>query len=166
MAITSLNEAELYQRCDIRQFDFTTTAELETLTHMIGQDRAVEALRFGIGIQREGYNLFALGPTGIGKYSLVHSNLEEKAKTENIASDWCYVNNFKESHKPNAIELPAGTGHQLKVDMEQLINDLHAAIPAAFESEEYRTRAQVIEEELTERQDSEIEAIRKAAKKK
>lgn len=166
MAITSLNEAELYQRCDIRQFDFTTTAELETLTHMIGQDRAVEALRFGIGIQREGYNLFALGPTGIGKYSLVHSNLQEKAKTENIASDWCYVNNFKESHKPHAIELPAGMGQQLKGDMEQLINDLHAAIPAAFESEEYRTRAQVIEEELTERQDKEIEAIREAAKKK
>lgn len=166
MAITRLNEAELYQRCDIKQFDFTTTAELETLTHMIGQDRAVEALRFGIGIQREGYNLFALGPTGIGKYSLVHSNLEEKAKTENIASDWCYVNNFKQSHKPHALELPAGMGQQLSVDMEQLINDLHAAIPAAFESEEYRTRAQVVEEELTERQDSEIEAIREAAKQK
>lgn len=166
MAITRLNEAELYQRCDIKQFDFTTTAELETLTHMIGQDRAVEALRFGIGIQREGYNLFALGPTGIGKYSLVHSNLEEKAKTENIASDWCYVNNFKQSHKPHALELPAGMGLQLSVDMEQLINDLHAAIPAAFESEEYRTRAQVVEEELTERQDSEIEAIREAAKQK
>ena len=112
MAITRLKEEELYQRCDIGQFDFKSTAELETLTDIIGQDRAVEAVRFGIGIQREGYNLFALGPNGIGKYSLVRSNLEEKARTEDIASDWCYVNNFKQAHKPHAIELPPGMGQQ------------------------------------------------------
>ena len=134
MTIKKLQASELYRSCDIKQFDFKTTAELDMLSEAIGQERAVEAVRFGIGIQRDGYNLYALGPKGIGKYSLVHRYIEEKARAENAPSDWCYVNNFREPHKPNALELPSGTGNELSADMEQLIDDLHAAIPAVFES--------------------------------
>ena len=57
-------------------------------------------------------------------------------------------------------------GHELSIDMEQLIEDLHAVIPAVFESEEYRTRSQVIEEELSERQERAIDELRKAAREK
>ena len=166
MATNNLKPSELYHSCDTGQFDFKTTAELKTLTEVIGQKRAIEAVRFGINIQRDGYNLFALGPKGIGKYSLVHRYVEEKAQVEDIPSDWCYVNNFQQPHKPHALELPSGMGHELSIDMEQLIDDLHTAIPAVFESEEYHTRTQVIEEELQERQEQAIADIQKAAKAK
>ncbi len=166
MSIYNLKASELYNRCDISQFDFKTTANLETLPEVIGQERAVDAVRFGVGIQRDGYNLYALGPKGIGKYSLVRRYVEEKAESKSPPSDWCYVNNFKQPHKPNALELPAGMGHQLSIDMEQLIEDLHAAIPAVFESEEYRTRSQVIEQELTEHKERAIAEIQKEAEAK
>ena len=166
MAINKLKVTELYQRCDTEQFDFKTTAKLESLDEIIGQKRAVGAIRFGVGIQRDGYNLFALGPNGIGKSSLVRRYVEEKAQSKDIPSDWCYVNNFQQPHKPHVLELPAGMGHELSIDMEQLIEDLHAVIPAVFESEEYRTRSQVIEEELSERQERAIDELRKAAREK
>ena len=166
MAINKLKTSELYQSCDTGQFDFKTTAKLKTLPEVIGQERAVEAVRFGVGIQRDGYNLYALGPNGIGKYSLVRRYVEEKAQSKDTPSDWCYVNNFQQPYKPHALELPPGMGSALSIDMEQLIDDLHAAIPAAFESEEYRTRSQVIEEELSDKQDRTIEEIRKAAREK
>ena len=166
MAINNLKASELYNRCDISQFDFKTTANLESLPEVIGQERAVDAVRFGVGIQRDGYNLYALGPKGIGKYSLVRRYVEEKAESKSPPSDWCYINNFKQPHKPNALELPSGMGHQLSIDMDQLIEDLHVAIPAAFESEEYRTRSQVIEQELSEHKEQAIDEIQKAAEAK
>jgi lon-related putative ATP-dependent protease len=166
MSIYNLKASELYNRCDISQLDFKTTSNLESLPEVIGQERAVDAVRFGVGIQRDGYNLYALGPKGIGKYSLVRRYVEEKAESKNPPSDWCYINNFKQPHKPNALELPAGMGHQLSIDMEQLIEDLQAAIPAVFESEEYRTRSQVIEQELTEHKERAIADIQKEAEAK
>ena len=166
MAINKLKVPELYHRCDTEQFDFKTTAKLESLAEIIGQERAVGAVRFGVGIQRDGYNLFALGPNGIGKNSLVRRYVEEKAEAKEIPSDWCYVNNFQQPYKPHVLELPPGMGHQLSTNMEQLIEDLHSAIPAVFESEEYRTRSQVIEEELSERQERTIDEIRTAAREK
>ena len=166
MTINKLKASELFHRCDTDQFDFNTTAQVKPLLEVIGQKRAVDAVRFGVGIQRDGYNLYALGPNGIGKSSLVHRYVEEKAQSKEIPSDWCYVNNFQQPHKPHVLELPAGMGHEFSIDMEQLIEDLHAVIPAVFESEEYRTRSQVIEEELSERQERAIDELRKAAREK
>ena len=166
MAINKLKVPELYHSCDTEKFDFKTTAKLESLAEIIGQERAVGAVRFGVGIQRDGYNLFALGPNGIGKNSLVRRYVEEKAEAKETPPDWCYVNNFEQPYKPHVLELPPGMGHELSTDMEQLIEDLHSAIPAVFESEEYRTRSQVIEEELSERQERTIDEIRTAAREK
>ena len=166
MAINNLKASDLYHSCDIKQFDFSSTAEVTMLSEVIGQDRAIEAVRFGVSIQRSGYNLYALGPNGIGKYSLVRRYVEEKAQSKDIPPDWCYVNNFHQPYKPHALELPPGMGQLLSIDMDQLIDDLRAAIPAAFESEEYRTRSQVIEEELSDRQEQAIDEMRKAASEK
>jgi hypothetical protein len=81
----------LYRRCDPAQFEFASTAELEPLDGVIGQERALAALRFGVGIRHENYHLFALGPLGIGKHAVVHQVLEQRAATEPVPSDWCYV---------------------------------------------------------------------------
>lgn len=166
MTIRKLKPDALFQCCDPQQFDFRTTGELEDLAGVIGQPRAVEAVRFGIGIRRQGYNLFALGPAGIGKHSLVQRYAAEQAAAEPLPPDWCYVNNFRESHKPRMLRLPPGRGVTLAREMEQLVEDLHAAIPAVFESDEYHTRSQEIEEELGEREEQALKAIQEIAEQK
>ncbi len=155
----ALSPAELCGGCDPSRFQFETTDELEDLTEFIGQARAAGAVRFGIGMRREGYNLYVLGPPGAGKRTLVQEFLARRAKDEGRPSDWCYVHNFEQPHKPRALRLPPGRGVRLRNDMRQLVEELHVAIPAAFESEEYRTRAQQIEAEYAEREATALEKL-------
>jgi lon-related putative ATP-dependent protease len=158
-----LSARKLCQECKPSQFKFKTTDDLEDLTDVIGQDRAVEAIQFGIGIQREGYNLFALGPSGTGKRTTIGQFLDQKAAAESTPSDWCYVNNFEQPHRPRALQLPPGRGVVLREDMEELIDELRTAIPAVFESEDYRTRKQEIEEEFKEQQEEAFGEVQKKA---
>lgn len=155
---------KLFKRCDPKLFDFKTTKDLEDLGDIIGQPRAVEAVHFGIGIAQEGYNIFALGPVGVGKKSLISRFFENRAKNEPVPPDWCYVHNFEHNHKPRAIRLPAGLGSQFQNDMQQLVEELRTAISSAFESDEYRARRQAIEEEFQEQQEGELEELREHAK--
>lgn len=150
--LKTLEPEKLFHSCDVSQFQFTTTAELETTGEFIGQNRAVEAIQFGIGIQHEGFNLFALGPNGIGKHTLVNQFLEQKAPAEPTPVDWCYVNNFKQPHKPQALWLPAGQGNELRQDMSQLVEALITVIPAALNSDEYRAQKNAIVNEQRERE--------------
>jgi predicted ATP-dependent protease len=166
MTVAPLEPSALYRRCDPEQLEIETTADLEVSDGLIAQERAIQAVRFGIGIHHEGYNLFALGPSGTGKYALIRSALEERARAEAVPSDWCYVFNFEDAHRPRALRLPPGKGVELKHDMDQLVEDLHRAIQGVFESDEYRTRTQALEEELEERQERVMSEIRELAKEK
>lgn len=147
-SVTPLRPEALLRRCDPEQFDFDTTAELQDLTAVIGQARALEALQFGVGIRRDGYNLYALGPSGTGKHTVVRQYLEQRAAQEATPVDWCYVHNFEQAHKPQALQLPSGRGGRLRSDMERLIDDLRSALPAAFETEDYHARVQEIQDEF------------------
>ncbi|MCG8594134.1 MAG: AAA family ATPase [Kiloniellales bacterium] len=153
-------------RCDTSGWTFETTDDLEDLGDVIGQARAVEAILFAVDIAQPGYNIFALGPEGLDKHGIVRRFLGAKAAEQPAPADWCYVNNFREAHAPKAIELPPGRGMALKDDMARLVTDLHDVLVSAFESEEYRTRRQVIEEELKERQQASISEVEAAAKEK
>ena len=157
---------QLCWRCDTSSWSFETTEDLEDLGEVIGQARAVEAILFAVDIEQPGYNIFALGPEGMDKHGIVRRFLEAKAVEQPAPADWCYVNNFREAHAPNAIELPPGRGMAFKQDMARLITDLHDVLISAFESEEYRTRRQVIEEELKERQQASVAEVETAAKEK
>ena len=139
-----LRATDLYKRTDPTQFDFETTAELEDMAQVLGQPRAVAAMRFGIGIDQDGYNIFALGPTGTGKRQVIRDYVEKRAAEEPVPDDWCYVNNFEERHRPKAIRLPAGKGLAFRDDVDELIEGLTTALSAAFESEEYQARRQSI----------------------
>src|SRR5512145_3056882 len=143
----------LYRPCTLDGLVFETTVDLADLPGIVGQDRAREAVEFGVGVRRRGYNLFVLGPAGLGKRSLVQQMLQARAELEPAPPDWCYVNNFKQPHRPRALELPRGHGVRLRHDMEQFVEELRASIPAMFESEEYRSRAEQIDAEISERQE-------------
>ncbi len=166
MSVRSLEAQQLCRRCDPEQFDFETTEALKDLSEILGQERAVEAVQFGIGIQRDGYNLFALGPSGTGKRTTVMEFLKQRAAEEAVPSDWCYVNSFEDDHKPQALQMPAGLGIELRGDMEQLVEELRTAIPAAFESEDYQTRRQELQEEFKEKQEEAISAIQEEAEER
>jgi lon-related putative ATP-dependent protease len=157
---------KLYTRCDPAKLGFETTREVEEFTDTLGQERAVEALRFGVGIRREGYNLFAFGPPHTGKYSVIRTLLDARAAEMQAPPDWCYVNNFDAAHRPRALRLPPGTGVKLRAQMERLVDDLKSTIPTAFESDEYRARRQVIDQEFKERQESAFEELQKQATEK
>ncbi len=161
--VPRLDPAQLCRRCDPGQFAFQTTAELDDLSEVIGQARATEAIRFGFGIRRDGFNIFALGMPGTGRRALIGQFLAERAITEAVPDDWCYVNNFDEPHRPRVLRLPAGTGMRLRADMERLVEDLRGTITAVFESDEYRARRQELEEALKERHEQAFEAMRKEA---
>jgi lon-related putative ATP-dependent protease len=158
-----LDVERLCWRFNASELPFETTAELPDLTEVIGQARATEAIRFGLGIRREGYNLFVLGPSGTGRHTIVRRFLDHQASTEPVPPDWCYVFNFEKPHKPLALRLPAGVGTRLQRHMERLVEDLRVAIPAAFEAEEYRARRQEIEEGLKEKHERAFEELRREA---
>ncbi|MAT98327.1 MAG: ATP-dependent protease [Anaerolineaceae bacterium] len=160
----SLSIVELYRQCDPDQFDFETTADLDDTIAIIGQDRAVEAIQFGITIAQDGYNLFALGPNGVGKYTAVCRYLDQQAKDKPIPPDWCYVHNFEQPHQPNAISLPAGKGNELCRDMENLLDELFTVLPATFKSEEYQVQRQAIQERLQARQEEGLEQLNEEAR--
>jgi lon-related putative ATP-dependent protease len=160
---TELGPEQLCRRCDPGQFDFETTDDLEDLAEVLGQPRAVEAMKFGVGIEEEGYNIFALGPAGTGKRTVVHQYFEQRAANAPIPDDWCYVNNFDQRHKPRAICLPAGKGIVFRKDMEKIVEGLSTALSAAFDSEEYQTRRQTITGELQDRQSEAFKEVQEDA---
>ncbi len=158
-----LSLEQLPRCCAEAEFDFTTTDDLEPLTEIIGQDRAIEAIRFGLGMVHQGYNLFVLGPPGVGKFTAINQYLTEAARRGPIPGDWCYVNNFADDSRPILLALPAGRGSLLHDDMQRLIDDLKNAIPQAFDSDHYKARAQQIEAEFQGRQERAFQEIHDAA---
>jgi lon-related putative ATP-dependent protease len=164
--IVPLPPEALYRPCDPSQFTFATTADLPELTEVIGQERAVAAVRFGVTIQRDGYNLFALGPNGTGKFTAVNQFISQKAAAEPVPPDWCYVFNFKQPHKPQALQLPPGRGMRLAEEMDKLVEGLFTVLPAALESESYHRQRKSIEEEYRQKQERVLEELTHKAKER
>ncbi len=159
----ALDVSALYRRCDPEQFDFQTTAELTAATEIVGQARAVDAVRLGIEMRRPGYNLFVLGEPGSGRHCAVRRLLEGTASGEAVPSDWCYVYNFAEANKPRLLRVPAGRGGQLREDMRAFAAELGKAIAAAFESDEYRARVEAIQDAAKAREEQALRELGQAS---
>ena len=115
----------------------TTTEEVEPLEFIVGQGRAVRALQFGLGIKDVGFNIFVAGIPGTGRTTAVKRFLEDVAKDEPVPGDLCYVNNFQDSYRPNALFLSSGRARAFQQDMADLVKEATQAIRTAFESDEY-----------------------------
>lgn len=157
--LSPLDPQSLLRRCDAALLDFETTAELSDAVDIVGQSRALDAVRFGIDIKQPGFNLFVLGEPGSGRHAAVRRLLEEKAASEPAPSDWCYVNNFADPNKPRLLRLPPGRGGRFRHDMQQFVAELGKAIGAAFESEEYRVRIEAIQDEFKQREENALRAL-------
>jgi lon-related putative ATP-dependent protease len=158
-----LEVAALRRNCDPEQFKFKTTDEVGDLDGAVGQSRAVAALGFAMKMAGDGYNTYVLGRSGSHKHRLVQHYLESEASNRERASDWCYINNFKDARKPKALELPAGYGIELRDDMARLVAELREAIPATFESEHYQNRVSEINQEFEDRHKEALDGLSKQA---
>ena len=126
--------------------DFQPATAAATASY-IGQQRAIDAIRFGIAMRKEGYNIYVLGPIGSNRHDLVTNLVTAEAKARGVPADWCYVNNFSNPERPKSLRFPAGQGRQFREDMRNLISEMQLAIPAAFEGDDYRNQLRAIEEE-------------------
>jgi lon-related putative ATP-dependent protease len=150
-------------------FSFECTTDIEPLKEFIGQDRAIDSIKFGLAIERSGYNLFLTGLTGTGKATTVKGRLEsfiseKKAKgIEFKLNDWCYVYNFSEPNQPQILKLPQGMAKNFSNHMDELLKKLKDEIPKTFNSEEYNKRKQAVMEEHQRKHQEAMDTIEKEA---
>ncbi len=161
--IKELSTKEVYRFCDLKQFGFDTTEGLAGCEDFIGQERAVKAIYFGLGMDHRGYNLYLSGPPGVGKTSAIKAILSKTAKDKPVPPDWCYVYNFHDPNMPKAISFPTGKGKVFKKDMENLVEGLKTDIPKAFESKEYEEEKQRITNESQKQKGILFEELQKKA---
>lgn len=147
-------------------FNFTSTAELEPLAGVLGQSRAVQALQFGVAMQRPGYNVFISGESGTGRFSYAKRYLTEQAKQRPTPSDWLYVNHFSEMREPHALQLPPGEGSRFCTDIDSLIDNLLATFPAVFETPAWQQKKSAIDRAFNRRYDQALDIVEKLALEK
>lgn len=145
--------------------DFDQAARADTAALPFGQARAASAIRLALAIggRDDGYNVFVMGPRGAGKRTLVLHMLREHAAACGTPDDWVYVNNFEAPEQPRALRLPPGQGVRLADDMAHLVEELKSAIPAVFESDEYRGREGRLQAEFSQRHDEAFSALAEEA---
>lgn len=161
-----LDSTSLRNTCKADKFEFDTTKEISDLATVLSQDRLNSAIKFGTDMDQKGYNIFALGPNETDKKGHVEQYLKKKSANQPAPDDLCYVNNFDDKYKPEALSLPKGRACDLKEHMDRLIEDLPPTLTAAFETEEYQNRKQALQDEVQEEQDHTFDELQKKARKK
>ncbi len=161
--LKELTAEQVRPRCDPALFDCNSTDELKPLEGIIGQDRALSALRFGLNIVKPGFNVYVSGPAGTGRTTAIKSFLDVLAAKKETPPDWCYVHNFKDSYCPKALKVPAGTGQELHKDMKRTIDAAKRNIEQVFASKEYSDRKSEIAEDFNRKREEAFNAIRQKA---
>ena len=162
-AVAPVPAAQLARRADLSAIAFETTADLAPIGLPVGQERALDAVRFGARIEHPGFNLFVIGSPGSDMDRTVKAMLEAKARDEPVPPDWVYVHNFAAPQKPRAMRLPPGRGPQFRDAIRDLIKDLEVALPAAFESQDYQARRGAIDEAFRRKQEEAFGALTREA---
>jgi ATP-dependent Lon protease len=137
---------QLRWRCDSSLLDFETTADLEPLEGIIGQERALKALEIGVQLYGPGYNIFVCGLSGTGRTTTVKQLLEHIQPRAELAPDRCYVHNFHRTEQPRLLTLPRGKAQAFRKDMDRAVEFLATRIPQLFEDEKFQTaRSRILE---------------------
>jgi lon-related putative ATP-dependent protease len=159
LKITELKPEELRRVCNLDEFDFECTSDIQPLDETVGQERALRAIEFGVGIKSQGYNIYALGPIGTGKTTFIKNYLKEKAKVLPRPDDWCYIYNFADAYRPIALKLPAGKGAEFQADMDKLLGYLKTEIPRALEAEDFERERNEIFQNYQEKRSEEMSRL-------
>ncbi len=155
---------DLRRTCDPNILKFKTTSDLKPLDGTVGQDRAVSALDFGLRIEAEGFHVYVSGPPGTGRSTELLARINRLARERPAARDWCYVFNFQDTARPNALSLAAGRGHEISHHVDDLIAALRREIPSAFESDEYAQRRDQVGREAQKQREQFFAALEQEAR--
>jgi predicted ATP-dependent protease len=158
MTPPELSAADARQTVDLSALAFTTTADLEPLTTLVGQERAAQALQMGLGIPQVGYNIFVCGLEGSGAQAQIAAMLRERAAAMPTPGDWVYAYNFRYPDQPQALALDAGQGCRLQRDMERLVTHLRETLPKAFRQEAFEKE----QRNLSEKYEAEVRRLQEA----
>ncbi|MEE8552101.1 MAG: ATP-binding protein [Desulfobacterales bacterium] len=145
-----LSPSDLRCICDPKIFTFKNTSEIEPLDEVIGQERAVQAIEFGLNMKSQEYNIFVSGIAGTGKSTIIRDIVNEHAETNPSPVDWCMVNNFKDEYRPKTISVPTGKATRFSKTMTKLIDDLKEELPKAFDHESYQERQSEIQKKYSD----------------
>ena len=163
--ISELSPEKLRRECPPGTVECRTSEELTPLEGIVGQDRALKALTFGMEMKGKGFNVFVAGPPITGKRPATRSYLEKIARTKSTPPDWCYVNNFQNPYEPKALKLPAGKAKIFQKDLKSLIEQVKRAVPAALQSEEFVAQTNSITKKSVEERDRILNELNDKAKK-
>lgn len=163
LPVQELRMEQLHYYCSDGCLDFETTSTVPPLEGMIGQERAVKAMEFGLRTKNSGYNIFVSGMVGTGKLTYAKQAVGKLAKGQPVPQDWCYVNNFEDSSRPIAISFPSGTGSIFRQDMGEMLENLQNDVTKAFSSEDYERERTAIMKAFQEKRGEMLEAFSKKA---
>jgi len=148
----------------VEALEFDNTGHLEPLDEIIGQDRAMAAIEVGLGISRDGYNIFVAGLTGTGKMGTIRKSLRRRLDGSTVPDDWVYLHNFDNSDEPWAVKLPAGKAKRLQKDMNRFVERLKEALPKAFHQQDFGREKEQLSEKYQSRIEEQAEKIKSRAK--
>ena len=156
-----LSTSDLRLRIDPKSLEVGSTKKVRPPTHrLVGQERALEAIKFGMGMDDPEYNIYVAGATDTGATYIARMLLEAAAEKEPPPPDWCYVFNFSKPDKPKALSLTRGGGRDLKKAMDGLVEGLQASVPAAFGTDDYQYNEQVVRKEFEHKRRKVIDGLR------
>jgi predicted ATP-dependent protease len=163
---------KLMWRCEPSLLPFVCTADMTPLEDFIGQERAIRAIEFGLGVDKPGFNIFVTGLTGTGKTSIIKAFLK-KVTAERVSpkddspfpEDCCYIYNFSDPDHPQALSIRRGWGKILKRDLEGLIQTVQREVKKTFESEDFARQRQVLTEKMQRQQQEMMDGLIEEAKK-
>ena len=161
-----VSEDNLKFKCSLDDLDFKTTEDIEPLGGIIGQERAVNSIEFGLKMKHKGYNIYIAGVSGIGRTNYAKSLIKKNIKFNENLKDWIYVNNFRNNNEPVALSFKAGVGKEFKNDIDDIIEKLKVEIPKIFNSKEYENHNRLLMTELENNIHSIIDELNEFAKPK
>ncbi|WP_195251886.1 AAA family ATPase [Romboutsia sp. 1001713B170207_170306_H8] len=155
---------KLKYKCCLDDMDFNTTEDVQPIGGIIGQERAVSSIEFGLKMKHKGYNIYIAGDSGIGRTSYAKSLIKKNVKLNDNLKDWIYVNNFKNANEPVALSFKAGIGREFKNDVDDIIDKLKVEIPKIFDSKEYESHNRLLMTELENNIHNIVEELNEFAK--
>jgi predicted ATP-dependent protease len=165
ITLSPLLADQVSTRIDPKKLGFKSSSELQPFKGVLGQERAENAIRFGVGMNRPGYNIYAMGDNGTGRSSYIREYLKDQAEQQSAPSDWCYVNHFANPREPKVLELPPTQALTFKGILDELINNLLATFPAVFEHPSYQQKKSTIDHSFNRKYDKALELVEKEALK-
>ncbi len=131
---------DLRPTCDPASFPFETTNEIQPHVGLIGQQRAVDAIKFGLAMDSPGFNIVVTGEPGTGRTTAIREYLQAISAAKAPPDEWCYVNNFNDSYQPRAMQFRPGRGSAFARAMSSMIAEAREVIPRTFASEDFTNR--------------------------